>query len=97
MYAGSMVETGGVSDIFSSPKHPYTQALIAAIPRPRRNAEESKRLKPISGTPPDLLSLPDGCKFHPRCPYVFDRCRTEDPVFREVGPGHEVGCHLYKE
>jgi len=97
MYAGSMVETGNVSDIFSSPKHPYTQALMAAIPRPRKSAEEAKRLKSISGSPPDLLSLPPGCKFNPRCPYVFDRCRTEDPSFRKVGPGHEVACHLYKE
>jgi oligopeptide/dipeptide ABC transporter ATP-binding protein len=97
MYAGSMVETGSVSDIFSSPKHPYTQELMAAIPRPRKSAGESKRLKSISGTPPDLLSLPVGCKFHPRCPYVFERCRTEDPAFRQVGPGHQVACHLYQE
>jgi peptide/nickel transport system ATP-binding protein len=96
MYAGSIVETGSVSEIFSSPKHPYTQALLAAIPRPRRNAGEAKRLQPISGTPPDLLSLPSGCKFHPRCPYVFDRCRTEDPAFRQVGTGHQVACHLYQ-
>ena len=96
MYAGSLVETGSVSDIFSSPKHPYTQALMAAIPRPRKSAEEPKRLRSISGTPPDLLSLPAGCKFHPRCPYVFDRCRTEDPAFRQVRPGHEVACHLFQ-
>jgi peptide/nickel transport system ATP-binding protein len=95
MYAGSLVEMGGVSEIFSSAKHPYTQALMSAIPRPRKGAEEPKRLKSISGTPPDLLSLPSGCKFHPRCPYAFDRCRAEDPAFRQVGPGHEVACHLY--
>jgi oligopeptide/dipeptide ABC transporter ATP-binding protein len=95
MYAGSLVETGSVPDIFSSPKHPYTQAMMSAIPRPRKAIEEPKRLKSISGTPPDLLSLPSGCKFHPRCPYVFDRCRTEDPVLRQVGPGHEAACHLY--
>ena len=97
MYAGSMVETGSVSDIFSSPKHPYTQALMAAIPRPRKSASERKKLQSISGTPPDLLSLPAGCKFHPRCPHVFDRCRTEDPAFREVGEGHQVACHLYQD
>jgi len=97
MYAGSMVETGSVTDIFSSPKHPYTQALMAAIPRPRRSAGEAKRLKSISGNPPDLLSLPAGCKFHPRCPHVFDRCKAEDPAFRRVGLGHEVACHLYTE
>jgi len=96
MYAGSMVETGSVSDIFSSPKHPYTQALMAAIPKPRKSTSEPKRLQSISGAPPDLLSLPPGCKFHPRCPYAFDRCRTEDPAFRRVGPGHEAACHLYQ-
>ena len=96
MYAGSMVETGTVADVFSSPKHPYTQALTAAIPTPRRNASEGKRLQSISGAPPDLLSLPSGCKFHPRCPQVFDRCRTEDPAFRPVGPGQEAACHLYQ-
>jgi peptide/nickel transport system ATP-binding protein len=95
MYAGSLVEMGSVSEIFSSSKHPYTQALMSAIPRPRKSAEEPKRLKSISGTPPDLLSLPSGCKFHPRCPYAFDRCIAEDPAFRQVGPGHEVACHLY--
>jgi len=96
MYAGSMVETGRVSEVFASPKHPYTQALMAAIPRPRKSASEGKRLQSISGTPPDLLSLPIGCKFHPRCPYVFDRCRSEDPTLREVGRGHRVACHLYQ-
>jgi oligopeptide/dipeptide ABC transporter ATP-binding protein len=96
MYAGSMVETGSVSDIFSSPKHPYTQELMAAVPRPRKSAEEPKRMKSISGTPPDLLSLPPGCKFHPRCPYVFDRCRTDDPALRQIGPGHQAACHLYQ-
>ena len=96
MYAGSMVETGSVSDIFSSPRHPYTQALLAAIPKSRKSASEPKRLQSISGTPPDLLSLPTGCKFNPRCPYAFENCRTEDPAFRQVGPGHEVACHLYK-
>ena len=95
MYAGSMVETGTVADVFSSPKHPYTQALTAAIPTPRRSTSEGKRLQSISGTPPDLLSLPAGCKFHPRCPRAFDRCSVEDPAFRQVGPGHEAACHLY--
>ena len=95
MYAGSMVETGTVADVFSSPKHPYTQALTAAIPTPRRSASEGKRLQSISGAPPDLLSLPAGCKFHPRCPRAFDRCSVEDPAFRQVGPGHEAACHLY--
>jgi peptide/nickel transport system ATP-binding protein len=96
MYAGSVVETGTVSDIFSSPKHPYTQALMAAIPRPRKSKSEERRLQSISGAPPDLRSLPSGCKFHPRCPFVFDKCRTEDPSFRSVGPGHDVACHLYQ-
>jgi oligopeptide/dipeptide ABC transporter ATP-binding protein len=96
MYAGSIVETGSVSEVFSDPKHPYTQALMAAIPKPRTNGAESKRLQSIAGTPPDLRSLPSGCKFHQRCPFVFDRCRSEDPAFRPVEPGHDVACHLYQ-
>lgn len=96
MYAGSVVETGTVSEVFSSPKHPYTQALFSSIPRPRKSAGEDKTLASIPGTPPDPHSLPPGCKFHPRCPYVFDRCRTEDPAFRFVEPGHGVACHLYQ-
>jgi peptide/nickel transport system ATP-binding protein len=95
MYAGSVVETGTVSEIFSSPKHPYTQALFSSIPRPRKSADEEKALASIPGNPPDPRSLPSGCKFHPRCPYAFERCRTEDPAFRFVEPGHGVACHLY--
>ena len=95
MYAGRIVETGRVSEIFSSPKHPYSQALLSAIPRPRHDTSEPKTLSLIGGIPPDLRHPPTGCKFHPRCPYAFDRCRTDDPAFREVGPGHKAACHLY--
>ncbi|MDV3278100.1 MAG: ABC transporter ATP-binding protein [Nitrososphaerales archaeon] len=95
MYAGSVVETGKVSDIFSNPKHPYTQALFSAIPRPRRSTSEPKQLQSIKGNVPDLRSIPSGCKFHPRCPFAFDRCKVEDPAFRAVAPRHEVACHLY--
>ncbi|MDA4124756.1 MAG: ABC transporter ATP-binding protein [Thaumarchaeota archaeon] len=96
MYAGSIVESGTVSKIFSSPKHPYTQALFAAVPKPRKSVGEEKILASIGGSPPDPQALPSGCKFHPRCPYVFLRCRTEDPAFRFVEPGHAVACHLYQ-
>lgn len=95
MYAGTIVETGTVSEIYSSPKHPYTQALMAAIPKPRRDSTEAKTLRPIPGALPDLRALPAGCKFHPRCPYVFDRCRAEDPRLISLGPDHNVACHLY--
>jgi oligopeptide/dipeptide ABC transporter ATP-binding protein len=95
MYAGSMVETGTVSEIFRSPKHPYTQALFSAIPRPRSRVDEDKTLRSISGSPPDLRTLPTGCKFHSRCPFAFEKCTTEDPAFRDVAPGHGVACHLY--
>jgi oligopeptide/dipeptide ABC transporter ATP-binding protein len=95
MYAGSVVETGRTSEIFRDPKHPYTQALLASIPRPRRSRDEPKKLKTIGGAVPDLVTLPQGCKFHPRCPLAFDRCRTEDPAMKRAGEGRQVACHLY--
>lgn len=95
MYAGSVVEAGSVSKIFSNPKHPYSQALVSAIPRARRNSSETKMLQSIKGAPPDLRSPPSGCKFHPRCPFAFNRCKTEDPRFKQLEPAQGVACHLY--
>ncbi len=91
MYAGKIVELGSVEDIFLRPKHPYTKALLRAVPGIR---EEKKELKSIPGTPPNLLSPPSGCRFHPRCPYAFGRCREVEPKLVEAEPGHLVACHL---
>lgn len=95
MYAGRIVETGRSEDIYREPKHPYTKALLSAIPvtNPRRERERT-RVK-ISGEAPDPARLPSGCPFHPRCWMAEDRCRVERPVLRQVGaPGQRVACHF---
>ncbi len=91
MYAGKIVELGRAEDIFLNPKHPYTSGLIGSVPRLRGE----KRLTWIPGQPPDLISPPPGCRFHPRCPECMDRCRKEEPPMVEVEPGHYVSCWLY--
>ena len=94
MYAGKIVEVGGFREVVSNPLHPYTQALIEAIPDP----DPSNRFKfrnVVPGEPPNLMNPPSGCRFHPRCPRAMDRCRTEEPCFKEVSSGHFVACHLY--
>ncbi|AVO38281.1 ABC transporter ATP-binding protein [Pukyongiella litopenaei] len=91
LYAGEIVELAEKRELYENPKHPYTQALLAAIPRP----EVSSRKPPIRGEVPSILDRPDGCTLCPRCPMAFDRCRTAAPALREVAPGHRVACHLY--
>jgi peptide/nickel transport system ATP-binding protein len=93
MYAGRIVETGTVDEVFYSPRMPYTMGLLGAIPR----ADESRDrpLVPIEGNPPSLQNLPPGCPFAPRCPLVFDTCREVEPALIAVGsPGHQSACHL---
>jgi peptide/nickel transport system ATP-binding protein len=93
MYAGRIVETGTVDEVFYSPRMPYSMGLLGAIPR----ADESgdRPLVPIEGNPPSLLNLPAGCPFAPRCPLVFDTCREVEPALIAVGsPGHQSACHL---
>jgi peptide/nickel transport system ATP-binding protein len=93
MYAGRIVEEAPVLDIFKSPKHPYTRALLKAVINP---LSKVNKLEPIPGTVPDLIRPPRGCRFHPRCPYFSDICLERPPEFR-VGPRHKVACWLYKE
>jgi len=92
MYAGKIVELGPSDGVYSDPVHPYTKALLNAIPRLRKKQE---RLEFIPGAPPNLLSPPLGCRFHPRCPYRFESCDKEEPELIEVRPRHFVACHLY--
>ena len=94
MYAGKIVETGTVTDIFEHARHPYTDRLIRCFP----NIHGKKAIpEGIEGYPPNLLDPPAGCRFHPRCEYAFDRCRVEEPVTRHVGGKHTVACHLVEE
>jgi oligopeptide/dipeptide ABC transporter ATP-binding protein len=90
MYSGFIVEQSGVDDLYENPRHPYTLALLAALPRVDRTRND--RLKSIPGAPPNLLNKPHGCPFAPRCEYVIERCRTENPTLREVVPGHDIAC-----
>jgi len=91
MYGGKLVEVGPVRDIFTDPKHPYTQLLISSLP----SLVEKGTLRGIPGAPPSLLSPPSGCVFHPRCPKVMPTCSVDVPAQRTVGPSRTVACHLY--
>jgi len=95
LYAGEVVEQGSVRDIFHRPQHPYTQALLECDPA--RIEEIRRELPTISGDVPNLLQIPTGCVFAPRCPKVFDRCRVEHPADHTAGPGHLARCHLLAE
>jgi len=89
MYAGQIVELGPVHNIFYKPRHPYTLGLIRAVPTVTGGFEA---LSSIPGSPPDLINLPSGCKFHPRCPYATERCEKEEPGLIQVGDKHEAAC-----
>ena len=94
MYAGMVVESGTVEQIFRAPKHPYTQGLLASLPQ--IGADRANRLVSIAGQPPDLQHLPPGCPFYPRCPQRMpDICPTREPERTEPVPGQIVRCHLY--
>lgn len=94
MYAGRIVEYSGVRALLSRPMHPYTQGLIRSIPALRGPLE---KLVSIEGEAPNLLSLPGGCSFHPRCPYSRERCRSAAPELRLVGEGRYAACHFAEE
>jgi oligopeptide/dipeptide ABC transporter ATP-binding protein len=92
MYLGKIVELADKRALYASPKHPYTQALLAAVPIPRPSARQA--LKPLTGEIPSPSAPPSGCRFHTRCPYAEPRCRSEEPALREAAPGQHVACHL---
>lgn len=92
MYLGEIVEIAGTADIYSKPLHPYTQALLSAIPV--ADPESRKERVILAGDLPSPMAPPTGCAFHPRCRYIMDRCKTELPVLKEEG-GRKVCCHLY--
>lgn len=94
MYAGRVVETGGIREVYAKPAHPYTLGLMGSVPAVNRRAS---RLTPIKGSPPNLLDTPPGCSFHPRCPYARERCKRDDPELREVLPNRGSACHYAEE
>ncbi|MEQ4717029.1 ABC transporter ATP-binding protein [Nonomuraea sp. B19D2] len=94
MYAGSIVETGRVAEVFSRPRHPYTRGLLDSMPA---EVARGTILKSIPGSPPDLHSVPSGCAFRARCPMATDVCADQRPVLVETGPGRLSACHHWKE
>ncbi len=93
MYGGQLMEMGADTDVFYSPRHPYTMGLLNSIPR--RSVEAGRhRLVPIQGTPPDLLNPPTGCPFYPRCPFAMKICSQQESPYFEVGEGHQAKCWL---
>ncbi len=92
MYAGKLVELGPVDGVFRHPIHPYTQGLLAST-----ISLATKELRSIDGAPPSLLDPPKGCRFHPRCAFAKDVCRTEEPPLLEYRPGHQAACHFGRD
>ncbi len=94
MYAGNIVEVAYVNELYANPLHPYTQGLMRAIPMIDRKMD---RLETIPGSVPDLIYPPSGCRFHPRCPFAFEKCKLVKPELIDAGKNHSVACHLYGE
>ena len=92
MYLGRIVELAATRALFRSPQHPYTEALLSAVPVPDPTVQRKRII--LAGDVPSPVELPKGCRFHTRCPYAFDRCRVEEPRLQEVIPGHLAACHL---
>jgi len=95
MYVGRLVESGATEEVFKQPLHPYTEALLSAIPVPNPRVKSDRII--LEGDVANPAKLPDGCHFHPRCRYCADICRQEDPELRDMGGGRRVACHLAEE
>jgi peptide/nickel transport system ATP-binding protein len=94
MYLGNMVEIADKNSLYAEPLHPYTQALISAIPSPDPRQKKERII--LKGDVPSPINPPSGCPFHPRCPMAMEECTKQKPVLKEVKPSHRVACHLYK-
>ena len=92
MYLGKIVEYADKTTLFTNPQHPYTEALLSAVPVPNPKLKRQKRL--LQGDVPSPINPPPGCTFHTRCPYAEARCKVEVPKLTEISPGHGVSCHL---
>jgi oligopeptide transport system ATP-binding protein len=95
MYLGKMVELADRDDLYENPLHPYTKALLSAVPIPDPVIEKKRERIILTGDVPSPINPPSGCHFHTRCPYVMDVCKVDEPAFAEQATGHFVACHLY--
>jgi len=95
MYVGKLIEIAPTDQLFTTPRHPYTEALLSAVPKPVPRRKRERIL--LAGDVADPANPPSGCYFHPRCRYARERCRTEAPLLREVTPSHQVACHFAEE
>ena len=97
MYVGKVVEVAETGEIFEEPKHPYTEALLSAVPKPDPRLRDRGRRIVLGGDVPDPANPPSGCYFHTRCPYAEERCKNEEPVLRAVRPDHHAACHFSED
>jgi oligopeptide/dipeptide ABC transporter ATP-binding protein len=92
MYLGRIVEIGKTTDVLANPQHPYTKALLSVVPVPNPRLRRERVI--LQGETPNPIHLPSGCRFHPRCPVVIERCKSEDPAYAELGQGHQAACWM---
>jgi oligopeptide transport system ATP-binding protein len=93
MYLGVIVEVASRDELYDNPLHPYTQALLSAVPIPDPRETRARQRIILAGDPPSPINPPEGCRFHPRCPNAKGECKTETPVMREITPNHWIACH----
>jgi peptide/nickel transport system ATP-binding protein len=94
MYVGKIVEMATTEELYANPKHPYTEALLSAVPKPGPRLRKRGRRIMLEGDVPDPANPPSGCHFHPRCPYAQEVCKHDEPPLRDVGGGHLAACHF---
>ncbi|HEY5341490.1 MAG TPA: ABC transporter ATP-binding protein, partial [Candidatus Aquilonibacter sp.] len=97
MYVGKIVELSSRNELYQHPLHPYTQALLSAIPIPDPDVEQRRKRIVLTGDIPSPVDPPSGCRFHTRCPVAFERCTAENPAFKDYGNGHFTACHWVDE